>query len=209
LIVLGAGGHGETCAEIASATKVYSSIAFSDATLPRGTKVGQWEVEYEDTDLLSLDRESVHVFVGLGQTRLATERARLFDWLVSEGYTVPSIVSPTSQVVPSASIGGGTLVGNGALVNTSATIGRNCIINSLSLVEHGAIVEDHVHVSTAAVVNGGCRIGYETLIGSNSTVIDNVSICPRAVIGAGAVVVQDIEVPGIYIGVPARRVSDG
>jgi sugar O-acyltransferase (sialic acid O-acetyltransferase NeuD family) len=206
--VLGAGGHGETCAEIASATNIYSSIAFSDASLPRGTRVGQWKVRYRDADLLTLDRESIHVFVGLGQTQLTNERARLFDWLISEGYTVPTIISPTSQISPSARLGAGTLAGNAAVVNTSATVGRNCIINSLSLIEHGVAMGNHVHVSTGAIVNGGCRIGDSTLIGSNATIIHNVTICSGVLIGAGAVVVRDIVTPGIYVGIPARKLSD-
>jgi sugar O-acyltransferase (sialic acid O-acetyltransferase NeuD family) len=209
LVVLGAGGHGETCAEIASATKVYSSISFSDTTLPHGTIVGQWEVKYEDAELLVLDRELVHAFIGVGQIRLSMKRARLFEWLISEGYNVPNIVSPTSQVAPSARLGDGTLVGNGAVVNTSATIGRNCIINSLSLIEHGVIIGNHVHVSTSAVVNGGCRIGDSTIIGSNATISNDITICSWVLIGAGAVVARDIDAPGVYVGVPARRVSDG
>ena len=41
-----------------------------------------------------------------------------------------------------------------ALVNAGAKIGDNCILNTKSLVEHDAIVEDHCHISTSSIVNG-------------------------------------------------------
>jgi acetyltransferase-like isoleucine patch superfamily enzyme len=49
------------------------------------------------------------------------------------------------------------------------------------------------------------EIGEGTWIGAGSTISNNVTICPGCVIGAGAVVVKDIDIPGTYIGVPARR----
>ena len=36
-------------------------------------------------------------------------------------------------------------------------------------------------------------------------VSNNITICGGCMIGAGAVVVRDIEEPGTYVGVPARR----
>lgn len=47
------------------------------------------------------------------------------------------------------------------------------------------------------------KIGNGVSIGSNATILP-VSICEGTVIGAGAVVTRDIEVPGIYVGNPAR-----
>jgi acetyltransferase-like isoleucine patch superfamily enzyme len=47
------------------------------------------------------------------------------------------------------------------------------------------------------------KIGNRVSIGSNATILP-VNICEGTVIGAGAVVTRDIEVPGIYVGNPAR-----
>ena len=59
---------------------------------------------------------------------------------------------------------------HGAVVNAGAVVGRNCIINSQSLMEHDATIGDHCHVATAAVVNGGVRIGAGTFIGSKACI---------------------------------------
>ena len=47
------------------------------------------------------------------------------------------------------------------------------------------------------------KIGNRVSIGSNATILP-VSICEGTVIGAGAVVTRDIDIPGIYVGNPAR-----
>jgi acetyltransferase-like isoleucine patch superfamily enzyme len=50
-------------------------------------------------------------------------------------------------------------------------------------------------------------LGNEVLIGSNATILP-VRICDRVVVGAGAVVTQDITVPGVYAGNPARKLRE-
>ena len=48
-------------------------------------------------------------------------------------------------------------------------------------------------------------MGDFTWIGAGAVVSNHISICADSLIGAGAVVVRDIERPGTYMGVPARR----
>ena len=46
------------------------------------------------------------------------------------------------------------------------------------------------------------------MCGAGSTIIDKVKICDYVVIGAGAVVTDDITKPGIYVGIPARKIKE-
>jgi acetyltransferase-like isoleucine patch superfamily enzyme len=46
-------------------------------------------------------------------------------------------------------------------------------------------------------------IGKNVSIGTNATILP-VNICDNAVIGAGAVVTKDINIPGVYVGNPAK-----
>jgi acetyltransferase-like isoleucine patch superfamily enzyme len=50
------------------------------------------------------------------------------------------------------------------------------------------------------------RIGSRVLVGSGVSVLPGVRIGDDIVVGAGAVVCEDLDVPGVYAGVPARRV---
>ena len=74
---------------------------------------------------------------------------------------------------------------HGAVINAGAVVGKNCIINSQSLVEHDVVIADHCYIATAATINSGVSIGTGTFIGSNSTVKQDISIGDRCVIGMG------------------------
>ena len=68
LVILGAGGHGKVCAEIASESDRYESITFSDDVIDRGTRVLQWTVKYHDADLPGLGLCGIEFVIGVGQT---------------------------------------------------------------------------------------------------------------------------------------------
>ena len=50
-------------------------------------------------------------------------------------------------------------------------------------------------------------VSENTWIGAGATVSNNVNICADCMIGAGAVVIKNIEEPGTYVGVPARKIG--
>jgi sugar O-acyltransferase (sialic acid O-acetyltransferase NeuD family) len=207
LVILGAGGHGKVCAEIAFSKGCYDSISFSDDGMDRGTQILQWKVGYHDADLLQLDRVTTEFIIGMGQITSGTARERLYLWLQNRDIKIATLISSTALVSPSASIGMGTVVGHMALVQTSASISQNCIINSRALVEHDSSVGNHVHLATGSILNGNTTIGDRCLVGSGAIVNNGIKICSDTIIGAGAVVIEDIDQPGVYVGVPARKIS--
>ena len=80
-----------------------------------------------------------------------------------------------------------------AVINAGAEVGRNCIINSQSLIEHEVIIADHCHIATGATVNSGVHIGMGTFIGSNSSIRQCINIGEKCVIGMGQRVLTDCE----------------
>ena len=79
-----------------------------------------------------------------------------------------------------------------------ATYGQSeCVIGNDVSVGHGA----NVH---------GCTIGNDVIIGMGAIVMDNTVVPDGTIIAAGAVVPanQKLE-PGIWAGVPARKIKDG
>ena len=92
----------------------------------------------------------------------------------------------------------------GAVVNADAVIGKGCIINTCSSVDHDCTISDFVHVSVGAHIAGTVNVGDRTWIGIGAVVSNNINICADCKIGAGAAVVKDIDMEGTYVGVPAR-----
>ena len=80
-----------------------------------------------------------------------------------------------------------------AVVNANVKIGKMCIINSASVIEHDCIVDEFSHISVASVLCGGVNIGKASFIGANSTVIQMKTIGAGCVISAGTVIRSDVE----------------
>ena len=95
----------------------------------------------------------------------------------------------------------------GAVINCSTRIGRGCIINTSSSIDHDNDIGDYVHISPGAHLAGSVTVGELSWIGIGASVINNISITSDSIVGAGAVVVQNVTEQGTYVGVPARRIK--
>ncbi len=131
-------------------------------------------------------------------------------------------------------IGRDTFVADNAALVGDVTIGDNCSIwygavlrgdvgairiGNNSNVQDGAVLHgtlgvsetvlgENVSVGHNAVVHGA-RIGNDVLIGMGAVVMDNAIVPDGTVIAAGAVILANsVLEPGIYAGVPAKRVKD-
>lgn len=84
------------------------------------------------------------------------------------------------------------------IVSRSAKIGRDTIIVGFVTIGGVGGARDGVGVAT---------IGQRCFISSGVRIIGPVHITDNVVLGANAVVVKDINEPGTYVGVPARKIS--
>ena len=71
------------------------------------------------------------------------------------------------------------------------------------------IIGDDVSVGHNAVVHGA-KVGNNVLGGMGAILMDNAEIADGSIIAAGAVVLSNEKLePGVYAGVPAKKVKDG
>ena len=71
------------------------------------------------------------------------------------------------------------------------------------------VIGDDVSVGHNAVVHGA-KVGNNVLVGMGAILMDNAEIADGSIIAAGAVVLSNEKLePGVYAGVPAKKVKDG
>lgn len=198
LIIIGASGHGKVVADIASHCG-YGDICFLDDDYTLKSCMG-YPVIGKSSDAEEYRGCDFVVAIGNQKTR-----EKVQEKLQRVRLDIASLAHPDAVIADSVSIGVGTVIMAGAVVNPDSMIGKGCIINTGSSVDHDNVIEDYVHVSVGAHLAGMVRIGKGTWIGAGAVVGNNVNICGNCMIGAGAVVVKDIDEPGTYVGVPARR----
>lgn len=199
VIIIGAGGHAKVVADIVqkSGDRV---VGFLDNRHSDGEFINL-PILGKDTDYEQFMQYQFVIAIGnaIARERIATTMKSV-QW-----YTAihPNAVISTINT----SIGEGTVVMANAVINPSAQIGKHCIINTSSLVEHDNTISDYVHIAVGAKLAGTVTVGKRTWVGAGTTVSNNVTICSDCIIGAGSVIVKDIVETGTYVGIPAKRIK--
>lgn len=199
VIVIGASGHGKVVADIVlrAGDQV---LGFLDDHRNPGDSHAGFPILGKAADYKQYPEAWFVIAIGNAAVREKISAA-------SEGVRWYTAVHPAAVVSPlETSIGEGSVVMAGAVVSPGARIGRHCIINSGAVVEHDNRIGDFVHISVGAKLAGGVTIGRQTWVGIGAVVSSGLELCAGCTIGAGCVVVKDIQIPGTYVGVPARKI---
>ena len=195
LAIIGASGHGKVVADIAEKNG-YDDIEFYDDDKYL-TYCGKWPV-VGSTDEVPSD-EGYPVFVAIGNNKI---RRKYIEKYADKNLI--TLIHPDATVAEAVSIGKGSLIVAGSVINSGTKLGTGCIVNTSSSVDHDCTIGNYCHLSPGTHICGTVEIGDGTWLGAGSIVVNNTCICDECIIGAGAVVVDKITVPGIYIGLPAR-----
>lgn len=197
VILVGAGGHAKVIADIVLKSGD-QLLGFLDDD-PTKTSVLGYPVlgRIEEWERFSKEAKFL-LAIGNNHVRETLAETLKVDW-----YTA---IHPSAQIGIDVVIGEGTAVMANAVINPGARIGKHCIVNTASVIEHDNRIEDYVHVSVGTKLGGTVRIGKASWIGIGATVRNNVTICSDCLVGAGAVVVKDLFEPGVYVGVPIKKV---
>ncbi|CKH33794.1 MULTISPECIES: acetyltransferase [Bacillus cereus group] len=201
LLIIGASGHGRVIADIALKMNKWQSIAFLDDNENVGSSMGIQIIDKSAS--ISKYIDDYDFFVGIGNNVI---REKIQRQLEAEEASIPVLIHPSAIIGEQVYLEAGTVVMAGAVINCCTKIGKGCIINTASTVDHDNVIEDYVHVSPGAHLAGTVKVGRGTWLGAGSVVSNNINITHSCKIGAGAVVIRDITESRTYVGVPVRRI---
>lgn len=201
VVIIGASGHGKVIADII--LKSGDSIqGFLDDNKELGDSFIGYPILGNVRDYKKyLDCKFI---IAIGNADI---RERIVNKLSdAKWYTA---IHPTAVIsLIGVKIGEGTVIMANSVINSCSCIGKHCILNTSSVIEHDNQVDDFVHTSVASSLAGSVKVGKKTWIGTGATVSNNITICEECYIGAGAVVVKDINKKGTYVGVPAKMIKE-
>ena len=137
------------------------------------------------------------VDVTFGESVTVVEPVNLYGCTIGDG----SFIGPFVEIQKGVTIGKRCRIQSHSFICELVTIGEECFIS------HGAMFINDMFVTGGPAAKPdswrATKLGNHVSIGTNATVLP-VTICDHVVIGAGAVVTKDINVPGFYVGNPAR-----
>lgn len=200
LAVLGASGHGKVVAEIAEL--LGWEVSFFDDSYPEIQLVeGLWSVKGNTDDLCQNLSSYNGCFIAIGDNSIRLQKMNKFELL---GVEIPSLIHPKAVVSQYAKIKTGTVVMANAVLNPFVCVGKGCIINTSSSIDHDCKLSDGVHVSPGVNLAGAVTIGSHTWIGIGATVKQCVQIGSHVIVGSGASVVANLPDSVTAVGVPAK-----
>jgi len=110
--------------------------------------------------------------------------------IIEDDVTVGTNVSIPRGMLEDTIIGSGTRIANNVCIGHSVRIGKNCYISSGVTIGGACVIEDNCWLAVGATLTDHVRVGNNTMI------------------GAGAVLIKDALPDSLYLGNPARKISE-
>jgi sugar O-acyltransferase (sialic acid O-acetyltransferase NeuD family) len=111
-----------------------------------------------------------------------------------------------SAVVLGANVGEGSIICANCTVTVGVSLGKHCHLNPGVTVGHDTVVGDYFTATPGANIAGNCNIESCVYMGTNSCIKQKTNVRENTTIGMGCVVLNDIDISGVYVGNPARRI---
>lgn len=163
---------------------------------------------YENDDnilpISKLNTEEYEVIVAVGNP---TDRKKIIQSLPSNTKFFTYIHSSVIILDKSIEIGEGSIICAGSILTTNIKIGRHCHLNLHSTIGHDTIIGEYFTTAPGVKISGNCKIGDCVYFGTNSSVREKISICNNVTIGLNGGVVKNINEPGVYVGVPVKKIK--
>ena len=204
LAIVGAGDLGQLIARHAPSCG-FSVVGFFDDTRTPGdlTACGPILGPLAALDAVTPGERFDGLAMGIGYRHMAF-RAATFDRLAAR-FAFPPIVHPSCILATQTAIGDGAFLLPGCVLDIGVRIGRNVVLNTACVIAHDSTVEDHSFLGPGVTLAGFVVVRPCAFLGIRTVVINGVEIATGVQTGGGALVAKDLLEPGVYVGVPARK----
>ena len=182
VIVIGAGGHGRSVAEILLTAAGCELVGFVDDAAERLGTVWDRPVLAPVARLAECRVHADAVVVAIGNNAV---REAICARLPAIGFELLTVVHSRAIVSPRAVVGPGCAIMAGAVVGTEARLGTAVIVNSGAVVDHHCTIEDFGHIGTNASMAGGSLLGRAAWMQAGSSLGYGVRVAAGAVLAPG------------------------
>ena len=118
-----------------------------------------------------------------------------------------TLIHPSCTISKFSKISEGSVVVAGTIINNHTNIGKHCLINTRSSIDHDNIFDDYTSCGPGVVTGGNVKIGNCTHIGIGSTIKHGIDIGENTLIGGHSYVNKNCESNSIYYGVPVKKIK--
>ncbi len=209
IVIIGSSGHAKVIIDIVQQEDKYNIAGLLD----RYRKVDEQTLGYrvlgkvEDLPVLMNVYSLKGAIIAIGDNFIRSKVATRVREICPDLPFVRAI-HPKASIATDVSIGEGTVITAGVTINPCSSVGRFCILNTKSSLDHDSTMEDFASLAPGATTGGNCRIGKYSAIGIRAVLIHGVNIGEQSVIGAASLVMKPIEPFVVAYGTPAKAIRN-
>lgn len=167
LLILGAGGFGQSIAELASSLDKWSEICFADDCWLYQKQINTYNIISNIVNLENISLEDYQAIVAVGNNSL---REQWSNQLKKLNVSLTSIIHPDAVISPSALIASGVIVMAGCVIGSAVNVSEGAILNSGVLLDHNVVIGRYVHLSLGVKVAGAKKVEDFSFLGAGTVI---------------------------------------
>ncbi len=147
-LLYGFGGHGKVLAELLLAAGFREIGVFDDNPIDTSLLNNVIYLGKYDPNVYSDDK----ILIAVGNNKIRSE----LSLIIKHNYL--TFIHPSAFVSPTCSIGEGSVILQNAVLQTNVFIGKHCIINIQSSIDHDTHVSDFNHIAPHVYIGSNSSI---------------------------------------------------
>lgn len=205
IAIIGAGLLGKQMAHYIKTDQAYNPVGFFDdhvQSVPEGPPMLG---TVNDVERRYAEGAFDQLVIGIGYAH-SDYRWQCFERFKA-GIPFLTFVHSSCWVDETARIGAGSFLMPRCNVADHAVLGENVLLQVGCSINHHSGIDANCFLGPGVTVAGCATVGAGCFLGVGSILIDWVKLAPGVQTGGGAVVIESLPAPGLYVGVPAKKVK--
>ncbi|MBN2383772.1 acetyltransferase [bacterium] len=207
IIIVGSSGHAKVIVDIIEQEGCYRIAGFLEKEQSKIIQSFGYQVLGQESNLPQLVQQYdlKGIIVAIGDNYI---RSRVASQIETITPLLPFItaIHPRASIARNVTIAAGSVIMAGVSINPDCSIGKHCILNTNSSLDHDSVMCDFSSLGPGVTTGGNCIIGNHSAIGIGAVLSHNISIGQHTLVGAGSTVIGNVGDYCVAFGSPAKPI---
>ena len=207
LVIIGAGDTGRELIDLVERINYtnpqWNVIGFVDDNVELEGKIIEGYPVLGNVEWLNDIEEEIFAICSISNGQI---KKQVVEKIINRNVQWATLVDPDVKFFKGSCCGEGSIIYSGVVLAIYATVGKHNYLSLNCTIGHDSKIGDYCCMFPGGNVSGKVTADECVDFGTGTKVIQGKHICKNVTLGAGSVVVKDIEEPGTYVGVPAKRI---
>jgi acetyltransferase EpsM len=205
LIIIGDGYQAKLLESLILAVEI-KLLGFFILNKKNVLKKKKYKFFYNFKDIKKIKNKNLYFICAIGDNLIRNKVVEKFEKNIKK-IRWYSYISEKALIIKSSKIACGTTIMPRVIINGNSRIGKHCIINTRSLIEHDNNFKNFSSTGPGVITGGNVKVGNKSFLGMASVIKNNIKIGNNTIIGAKSLVIKDCKSNSKYYGTPSKKID--